>query len=69
MQDAGRDDLIRARPFHGLSPTPDYEPDQAQLEQYWASLELLEARDIATPLVRQLRFELETLALLPPDPG
>jgi hypothetical protein len=50
-----------------IATTPDYEPDQEQLEHYWASLELLEARDVATPLVRQLRFELEALAILPPD--
>ena len=50
-----------------IATTPDYEPDHEQLDHYWASLELLEARDVATPLVRQLRFELEALAMLPPD--
>jgi (p)ppGpp synthase/HD superfamily hydrolase len=47
--------------------TPDYTPDQDQLEHYWSSLELLERRSAGDPLVRQLRFELEALALLPPD--
>lgn len=50
-----------------IATTTDYEPDTEQLDHYWASLELLEARDVATPLVRQLRFELEALAMLPPD--
>ena len=45
----------------------DYTPDHDQLEHYWASLELLERRSAGDPLVRQLRFELEALALLPPD--
>ena len=52
-----------------IATTPDYEPDQAQLDHYWSSLELLEDRDIATPFIRQLRFELEALAMLPPDPA
>jgi (p)ppGpp synthase/HD superfamily hydrolase len=43
------------------------QPDPAQLEHYWASLELLEHRLGHHPLVRQLRFELETLELLPPE--
>ena len=50
-----------------IATTPDYEPDQEQLQHYWASLELLEERQSGDPLVRQLRFELEALALLPPD--
>jgi len=50
-----------------IATTPDYEPDREQLDHYWASLELLEGRGIAMPLVRQLRFELEALAVLPPD--
>jgi (p)ppGpp synthase/HD superfamily hydrolase len=49
-----------------MATTPDYERDQEQLDHHWASLELLEVRDIATPLVRELRFELEALAILPP---
>jgi (p)ppGpp synthase/HD superfamily hydrolase len=44
-------------------------PDPAVLEHYWASLDLLEARIPDHPLVQQLRFELETLELLPPRAG
>jgi (p)ppGpp synthase/HD superfamily hydrolase len=50
-----------------MASTHDYTPDQDQLEHYWASLALLERRSARDPLVRQLRFELEALALLPPD--
>ena len=42
-------------------------PDPLKLEHYHASLDLLEARIPANPLVQQLRFELETLELLPPQ--
>jgi (p)ppGpp synthase/HD superfamily hydrolase len=49
-----------------LASRPDEAADPAKLEHYWASLELLERRGEATSLVRQLRFELEALALLPP---
>jgi (p)ppGpp synthase/HD superfamily hydrolase len=49
-----------------LASRPDDLVDPARLEHYWASLELLERRGEAAPLVRQLRFELEALALLPP---
>jgi (p)ppGpp synthase/HD superfamily hydrolase len=41
--------------------------DADKLEHYWASLALLEHRLGHHPLVRQLRFELETLELLPPS--
>lgn len=40
--------------------------DSDKLDHYWACLELLEDRLGHVPLVRQLRFELEALALLPP---
>jgi (p)ppGpp synthase/HD superfamily hydrolase len=50
-----------------LARTPDHAPDPEKLEHYWASLELLEARLGHHPLVRQLRFELEALAVLPPS--
>ena len=40
--------------------------DTDKLDHYWASLELLECRLGDHPLVRQLRFELEALTLLPP---
>ena len=39
----------------------------AKLDHYWASLELLEGLIAPNPLVAQLRFELEALALLPPE--
>jgi len=42
--------------------------DAEKLDHYWASLGVLEHRLGHHPLVRQLRFELETLALLPPEP-
>lgn len=50
-----------------IATTPGYVRDEEQLEHYWASLELLEETRAGDPLVRKLRFELETLALLPPD--
>jgi (p)ppGpp synthase/HD superfamily hydrolase len=40
--------------------------DPEKLDHYWASLRLLETRLGHHPFVRQLRFELETLHLLPP---
>ena len=40
--------------------------DTDKLDHYWASLALLEHRLGNHPLVRQLRFELEALHLLPP---
>ncbi|HWM09500.1 MAG TPA: HD domain-containing protein [Solirubrobacteraceae bacterium] len=52
-----------------IATTPDYVADQEQLEHYWASLDLLERTRGGDPFVRQLRFELEALALLPPDPS
>jgi hypothetical protein len=52
-----------------IATTGDYQPDPAQLEHYWASLELLEHRRRDDPLVRQLRFELEALSTLAPEPG
>ena len=48
-----------------IARTPDHAPDPQKLEHYWASLELLETRLGHHPLVRQLRFELEALAVLP----
>lgn len=40
--------------------------DPDKLEHYWACVALLEHRLGHHPLVRQLRFELEALALMPP---
>ena len=37
-----------------------------KLDHYWASLAVLERRLPGDPLVRELRFELEALATLPP---
>jgi (p)ppGpp synthase/HD superfamily hydrolase len=48
---------------HGDTPAK-LDPDK--VDHYWASLELLEHRLGHHPLVRQLRFELEALELLPP---
>jgi hypothetical protein len=45
------------------------EVDGDKLDHYWACLALLERRLGPQPLVRQLRFELEALALLPPSGG
>ena len=52
--------LIRSR--DGVAPSID----PAKVDHYWASLALLERRLGHHPLVRQLRFELEALTLLPP---
>jgi (p)ppGpp synthase/HD superfamily hydrolase len=41
-------------------------PPAEKLEHYWASLAMLERKLDGHPLVRQLRFELEALELLPP---
>jgi (p)ppGpp synthase/HD superfamily hydrolase len=49
-----------------LARDPDAAPDPEKLEHYDESLALLEARLDGHPLVRELRFELEALALLPP---
>ena len=43
------------------------EPDPDKLGHYAACLDLLETRLPGQPLVQQLRFELETLELLPPQ--
>lgn len=52
-----------------MATTPDHTPDEEQLEHYRNSLELLERHRPSDPMVRQLRFELETLDMLPPAPG
>jgi hypothetical protein len=46
---------------------PRHRMDPEKLDHYWASLDMLDRRLGAHPLVRELRFELETLATLPPD--
>jgi (p)ppGpp synthase/HD superfamily hydrolase len=62
------DKVAKLREFRlVIAMTAGHEPDQEKLEHYWASLRLLEQRADGDPLVRKLRFELEALALLPPD--
>ena len=56
---------LRLGTVRRTSPLRELDPDK--LEHYWASLELLEHRLGHHPLVRQLRFELEALTLLPPQ--
>jgi (p)ppGpp synthase/HD superfamily hydrolase len=64
------DKVAKAREFRlGLVSEPSAQVDQDKLEHYWACLDLLEHRLGPQPLVRQLRFELEALALLPPSGG
>ena len=62
------DKVAKAREFRlGLVRAgSDAVIDTDKLEHYWACLALLEDRLGHVPLVRQLRFELEALALLPP---
>ncbi len=62
------DKVAKAREFRlGLVRAGDAAVvDQDKLDHYWACLDLLERRLGHVPLVRQLRFELEALALLPP---
>ena len=54
-------DLVRRRAGSPRRADPE------KLEHYWASLALLEHRLGHHPFVRQLRFELEALELLPPE--
>jgi (p)ppGpp synthase/HD superfamily hydrolase len=63
------DKVAKAREFRlGLvgHSSASVRVDAEKLEHYWACLALLERRLGHQPLVRQLRFELEALALLPP---
>ncbi len=61
------DKVAKLRELRIRIATTHHAADQDTLEHYWASLELLEERRPDDALVRQLRFELEALALLPPD--
>jgi (p)ppGpp synthase/HD superfamily hydrolase len=61
------DKVAKLRELRIKIATSHHAPDQEQLDHYWASLELLEQRRPDDALVRQLRFELEALALLPPN--
>jgi (p)ppGpp synthase/HD superfamily hydrolase len=63
------DKVAKAREFRlGLvrAGVEAAEIDHDKLDHCWACLALLERRLGHVPLVRQLRFELEALALLPP---
>jgi (p)ppGpp synthase/HD superfamily hydrolase len=63
------DKVAKAREFR-LGLVRAGEPtaiDADKLDHYWACLALLERRVGHVPLVRQLRFELEALELLPPS--
>jgi (p)ppGpp synthase/HD superfamily hydrolase len=60
------DKIAKARELRLELVRGERELDQDKLDHYWASLALLEHRLGAHPLVRQLRFELEALTLLPP---
>jgi (p)ppGpp synthase/HD superfamily hydrolase len=62
------DKVAKARELRMTLAAGGEAPEQ-KLEHYGASLALLERRLPGHPLVRQLRFELETLELLPPRRG
>jgi (p)ppGpp synthase/HD superfamily hydrolase len=57
--------IAQARVAHGADP----DDSERKLAHYRATLESLERQIPAHPLVGQLRFELETLAALPPGVG
>ena len=62
------DKVAKARELRmTLARRPTVRADPDKLTHYWASLSLLERRLGQHPLVRQFRFELETLELLPPE--
>ena len=67
------DKVAKAREFRlNLVRRSERKPvrvDPAKLEHYWACLSLLEARLDGHAFVRQFRFELEALELLPPERG
>jgi (p)ppGpp synthase/HD superfamily hydrolase len=62
------DKVAKARELRMTLAAGGEAPPQ-KLEHYGASLTLVERRLPGHPLVRQLRFELETLELLPPRRG
>ncbi len=64
------DKVAKAREFRlKLVRTADpVQSDPEKLEHYWRCLDVLECRLGQHALVRQLRFELEALELLPPRP-
>jgi (p)ppGpp synthase/HD superfamily hydrolase len=61
------DKVAKARELRlRLAHVPGEPLDPDKIEHYWASLALIETRLGHHPLVNQLRFELEALAMLPP---
>jgi (p)ppGpp synthase/HD superfamily hydrolase len=62
------DKVAKARELRlgAVRRTPKVHVDPEKLEHYQASLALIERRLGHHPFVRQLRFELEALAMLPP---
>ena len=63
------DKVAKVRELRMSLATGDGAVGAEKLEHYEASLALLERRLPGHPLVRQLRFELETLEYLPPRRG
>ena len=63
------DKVAKTRELRIALAAGDGEAGDAKLEHYQESLALLERRLPDHPLVRQLRFELEALAYLPPHRG
>jgi (p)ppGpp synthase/HD superfamily hydrolase len=63
------DKVAKVRELRMALAAGDGAASTEKLEHYDASLALLERRLPGHPLVRQLRFELETLELLPPRRG
>jgi (p)ppGpp synthase/HD superfamily hydrolase len=62
------DKVAKARELRAtLVRTPGSEPDEAKLQHYEQSLEMLEQHCSGLALVRQLRFELWALRHLPPS--
>ena len=63
------DKVAKTRELRMALAAGDGEAPPEKIEHYEASLALLERRLPGHPLVRQLRFELETLEYLPPRRG
>jgi adenylate cyclase len=62
------DKVAKARELRlRVARDPRHRIDPQKLDHYRASLDMLDRRLGAHPLVGELRFELETLATLPPD--
>ena len=61
------DKVAKLRELRIRIATTHHAADRDTLDHYWASLELLEQRRPDDALVRQLRLQLQALALLPPN--